>query len=290
MPTLDLTMVEAHIDRLPQFNPEDVWDFKLVRWSGNPLFLARSNSSEQFLIKMCDNPRGVVPDICEREYFCSLLGQGFGLPVVRSWATNTPPKLRAIVEGMRNAPRNLILEKCVVMEFLNGSDLESKRRTDSQSVDEAIRLQARTIESFLAFAYWLGDEDRGLKDVMMVNGELVFIDFGLSGPGRHQGRRGAHPVDRYYREIDPIRMCICEKWSFAGLVIEEVKASLAAQPDIIDHIEAIDQTALRSVVKRSGLNDWISDDLCERVTTLRRDFADWHSKAHQSCPFPPQKR
>jgi hypothetical protein len=234
MHSFDMGDVVGHNSRRPCFTDAS-WTFsRLENPAGNARCVAIHSDGAKILLKICRDPGG-VPEICKREYLCSMLGVGFGLSVVQSWCVPVPSK----IESQLSSDANIIRSECVAMEQLPGRNVGDCLQSSDSASRQTICKQVSEIESLLVFAYWLGDEDRGLGDVMLSDGQIVFIDFGLSGPGNHKSRRGAHPHGGYYKPIDLVRMCVKGKLSFAGLVMEQLKLPISHEPQMVEFIEGL---------------------------------------------------
>lgn len=253
--------------------PQSSKDWKLVPLQHrgvNQSALATSNTHGEWFIKICRDP-GSVPDICEREELASLLGEMAEVPVVDAFCV--PTATFGAVAELFPLALDLMTDRCVAMHRIAGSTVS----LDPEGASRFIRSHPDKLADIFAFSLWIGDEDRGLDDVMLENGSLVLIDNGLSGPGRSSVLRSAHPAECLYRPIDVTRMCFPFKKSFVEFAIRRLSEPnrQLAVPKVIDRIAGLRDTDLEQAVLHSQLPPWMASALVQRRDTLGDDYVKW---------------
>lgn len=230
-------------------------------------------------IKFCYHDNQHILDICEREVFISLLGQMLEIPVVQAWSV--PARLLAAQPPADDG--NLIRDRFVLMPWIAGSTLE---QSQLEAADR-IRADPERVANLFAFLHWVGDEDRGLSDIMLSDGLLVLIDNGLCGPGRDPVLRGAHPSPNDYRDKPHaiIEKCNPGKPSLVAFVLRDVGVSAAdlMRPTVIEEIEALTDSCIRELVRVAGLQQWVADVLILRQQSLHSSYLEWLTQAAQLC-------
>jgi hypothetical protein len=255
-----------------------LWTFRFPPIVANSvLFSASLPDGREWLFKFSRNSQGRTPHICEREVCVSVLGELLGIPIVRSWLVFT---------NSVNAPvgpfdPEHIRDRCVAMQILDGPPAIAEREL---AIDVA-RADPGLVANLFAFCHWIGDEDRGLSDVLIVNRRFVFIDNGLCGPGTHPAMRGSHPFPEHFTPEQLVKKCYPGKPSFVAFVFRVVGISCVqlAAPSVVDVIERLPDDTVDNVIRESGLPQWISQTLNSRKRTLRRDHGDWLNWAHHAC-------
>lgn len=241
--------------------------------------LRSEGDAGSWFIKFCMNVNGRIPDICEREVLISLLGEMLDVPVVSAWSipTNHLPNCQLPKD------RSLIIEKAVVMPWLNGSTIDR----DRAQAEQLVRAAPSRIADLFAFMHWVGDEDRGLVDVFLEQDRLVLIDNGLCGPGRDSLLRGAHPSSgTYHTQPDSVvKMCWPDKASLVAFVLRDVRVSVTEirSPEVIERILALSDAAIQAIVQAAGLGSWVADILILRRELVRASYLEWLAKAVRVC-------
>ena len=93
----------------------------------------------------------------------SLFGRVLEVPVVKAWVI--PSNVIKIPETTAN---DLIRDKCVLQPYIEGATLEQNKIAGALRIG----IQLITVADILAFLHWIGDEDRGLSDVMFSDDQL----------------------------------------------------------------------------------------------------------------------
>ena len=212
-----------------------------------------------------------VQDVYEREEMASILGHLLEVPIVRAWISST--------NGITFLPGNqsgLIRDKCIVMDFLHGHTLLDDRAAAANWV----RNHIRDVADIFAYMHWIGDEDRGLEDIMLVGDELVLVDNGLTGPPVFDSPlRGTHPMVDYFinnpKQI--LKKCFPGKPSFVAFVIRDLRISCEdlKNPGFIDRCVAMNSIDIRGIVEGLGMHPMIADVLDRRRRTLQDEYAEW---------------
>jgi len=239
-----------------------------------------SDKTEWF-IKFCRNTKGRVPDICEREELTYLFGRIFGLPIIRAVVLNNPEKA---IKNTLSLGDDIVKNKCVLLPFIQGSNLKSFFDQSIKKL-EILKHHQESWKNILAFYHWIGEEDRGLTDVMIDNDKIIFIDHGLSGPGHSNRLRSVHPYPEKFKPDDIIRKCFPGKKSLVDFIFKDLGINpkdLYNLP-IINFIEALPEYIISSYVNSLPLIDSNGNDfrkkykyvLIKRQKNLRKDFQDW---------------
>lgn len=232
-----------------------------------------------WFIKFCANVDDRIPDICAREVLISLLGQLLDIPVVPAWSIPAAD----LPDHQLPTDRSLIRDKAVVMPWLNGKTVDR----DKDQAMQLVRTAPDRIADLFAFMHWVGDEDRGLTDVLLEGGRFVLIDNGLCGPGRDSLLRGSHPSPGTYhvRPESLIKMCYPGKPSLVAFVLRDVRISVTEVrcPKVIERIKALSDTTIQAIVQASGLRSWVGDMLILRRELIEASYLEWLAKAVRVC-------
>ena len=147
-------------------------------------------------------------------------------------------------------------------------------------------MRVNEIGNALAFLHWLGDEDRGLTDVMFERDDFVLIDNGLCGPGTHSWLRGYHPTPDAYSRARIILKCYGGgKKSFVEFLLKDlaIDPQLLGGAQMIERIEAFDDDAIAFICTSTGVNAKAGRILMARKLSLRGDYAEWLRQAVKLC-------
>lgn len=278
------TAVQSVISEIEALRPSAAslmaTDIKEVRSHGN-FFVSPLPPLDKFIYKLCDNPDGRVPDIIRREVFASLVLTSLGCNVPKSWLFQHRDTLDLrFLYSKWEAPADRIQDEFVVMERLNGVSVARmvSQHQGTQRIQEQLGMSSSKCVDLLVASYWLGDEDRGLEDVMIVDDQWYFIDFGLSGPGRSDRIRSAHPEPQCYHHKQKTLRC------YGGKGISFIEFVSKVYEDLIDRInrsimvqeiEGIAQEEIMLAVEYSQLDNQVTETLLRRQEALRQDIVEW---------------
>jgi hypothetical protein len=210
----------------------------------------------------------------EREALTSLLGRLVDVPAVDAWVVPLSLFPAVILPGRDEPEAPLVRDRCVVMPFLDGATAAS----DPAGAIAAVGLAPAAAGDLLAFMHWIGDEDRGLDDVMAVGGRLLLIDNGLCGPGRPEsGLRGYHPLWEAFDAGAKLRKCYGGKRAFVEFVLRDAGLPHAtfAGPPVIGRIQSLASETIRRVVGHLGLHARVAAVLAERTRHLAHEYEQW---------------
>jgi hypothetical protein len=224
----------------------------------------------QYFLKLSMH-NGLVHDICEREEMASIFGHLLGVPIVRAWACSTsgivfPPGI----------PNGFILHKCAVMDFLDGCAMAA----DRVAAEIWVRNHIRVVADIFAYMHWIGDDDRGLEDIMMVENKLLLVDNGLTGPPVFESPlRSSHPsrASLAKNTKQMLKKCYPGKPSFVAFVIRDLRVSCDELrfPDFIDRCLAMDSNDIQGIIEGLGMKPSIANVLDSRRRTLPDEYAEW---------------
>ncbi len=267
-------------DEIRQFAP-----FPLGLPGQNIKFFAKSQSG-MWLVKFCRNDYDRVPEVCEREAMTSLFGLLLGVPAVEAWVVPTPKLATNPVQHIRDW--DLIQDRFVLMRYV---DQEPAGSFEENPTAGALRVKSRINEigNALAFLHWLGDEDRGLTDVMFERDEFVLIDNGLCGPGTDNRLRGYHPTPDAFSRARIILKCYGGgKKSFVEFLLKDlaIDPHLLGGRQMIERIEAFDDDPIALICALTGVNAAAGRILMARKHSLRNDYAEWLQQAVELCREP----
>jgi hypothetical protein len=273
-------VLQRHEEDRPRSDGLAVLKTTRLNLTGHNIKYRGDGGGHSWFIKFCKDHEKKREDICEREVLVSLFGQVLGIPIVKAWMVSADSI--AAVQTLPDDP-TLIRHKCVVMEWLEGPTLMN----DLDAATKTVRSNTGCIANLLAFMHWIGDEDRGLNDVILDEGQLVLIDNGLCGPGGDDVLRGAHPDCGVFwgNRVALLTKCYPHKGSFVEFVLSHVAISTSSlqRATVIDNIQNLPTDAIRRIVDATGLERWVADELIARQLRLRNDYLDWLSQAAQVC-------
>lgn len=248
----------------------------------NKKFSIRDDGIE-WLIKICDgwgisDPRS-VRDLNEREELFCILAKANGVPVVDCWRIDTRT-LR--FEPTIQWKPNDILQKGVASKFVHAARCpacDSGRFNESQLVE---------LSNVLAFCHWIGDEDRGVEDILWIEGRPCLIDQSLSGPPSHILTKGNECRGTHFQREDRqlfsheqvLKKCPSGKASLVAHLLRYHKAQLP-RPTVLDLIKQTDLSDLAQLVKYYSMPDLVAKQLVDRLDTLDADFWEWQSEAQK---------
>ena len=250
----------------------------------NIKILIKDSKKRKWVVKFCRNTNNRVPDICEREELTYLFGRILRIPMVHLVVDNSENVKKLIPQG-----RDFIRDKYVLMPYISGDNLR-----DFINKGKSLRFlkyNPKTVMNVLVFYHWIGEEDRGLEDVIIYKRKMIFIDHGLAGPGHDKRLRSVHPSPNSYGENDIIRKCFPGKKALVDFIFKDLGINLKSQlePSVIDFIEIMPKFIISSYIKPFKLkdpngNDFRSrykEELINRQKTIRRDFQEWIIKYRQ---------
>jgi hypothetical protein len=271
-----IAFLKEHESRCPTTSDREQWLKKKWDIQGKWMIKATDEKGHQWVVKFCVNHDGKVPESCKREQLISMLGRALGIPVVEAWVIPTNDELIRLVQPLYSQGRSQgIRDHAVLMPFLIGHTIDRVR----QEAIAAVQACPELVSSTFAFMQWVGDNDRGLADVMLCDGKAVLIDNGLCGPGKNRS------IPSYYpHAVSPkgiIRMCVEGKSSFVDFVLKEARipTSSLSNPSVIEQIKGLSHEALKEFVIAAGVESWVADKLDARKATLHTDYQAWLASA-----------
>jgi hypothetical protein len=275
-------VIERHRSRCPsddeirQFEP-----FRLGLPGQNIKFFAKS-SSGSWLLKFCRNNDGRVPEVCEREVMTCLFGQSLGVPTVEAWVVPTWKLSENPVRHNREG--DVIQDRFVLMRYINEEPCGSFAE-DPTAAAERVRSRVPDIGNALAFLHSLGDEDRGVTDVMFERDNILLIDNGLCGPGTDEFLRGYHPTPDLFSRARIILKCYSWKKPFVEFLLEDLTLDpqQLGGSQMLDRIEAFPDDAIALICNSTGVNAAAARVLMTRKQTIKGDYAEWLQQAIELC-------
>ena len=162
-------IIENHHAKMPSLGV--IAQSSMENWfpgGTNPKILATTADNQVWVMKFCNNNHGRIPEICEREVLISLLGKAVGVRVVNAWVIPSKCAL-PILEVNYRKEHHVIQEKIVLMPMLSGNTIAKSRA----QAGELLSNKSDLASDIFAFMHWVGDEDRGLEDMMLVNNEII---------------------------------------------------------------------------------------------------------------------
>ncbi len=217
---------------------------------------------------------GKVFDICEREEMASIFGHLLNIPVVRAWSSLTDG---IVFPSGTETLCNVV--KCVIMDWIDGNSLLQ----DKTAAETVVRSQIQVFADIFAYMQWIGDDDRGLEDIMMVGNKLLLVDNGLTGPPTIDSPlRSAHPgIELFaHNPIQVLKRCVPSKPSFVAFVMRDLRVSCdeLKHPDFIDRCVALHSDDLHGIIEGLGMQPSIANVLDSRRQTLRDEYHEWIEK------------
>lgn len=273
--TLNPNVVLQNWVSKPKYN--NAWTFsKFESGSHNSHYIVNLPREPSLFAKICRH-NSVVQDICEREQFTSMMAEILEVKFVSAWISSIPDGV--LIEQVQP---EYVRDRIVLMDHIHGN-------TASEAPDLSATIlsnQAASIGDLLCFMHWIGDEDRGLNDIMLVNDDFLAIDGGLCGPREESGVfRSAHPHIKSYPPKHILRKCYPKKEpSLVEFVINVVSLDIKQlqDPRIIESINTLHDDSIKQVVDASGLAPYIADIMIDRKKSIAQDFHDWLREAfHQ---------
>lgn len=168
------------------------------------------------------------------------------------------------------------------MPYLDGSNFER----NPIAAAARIGMQLPAAANALAFMHWIGDEDRGLSDVMYSDNTFFLIDNGLCGPGTSTPLRGYHPTPEVYTTDRIILKCYGGgKPSFVEFLLGALQfdAKVFAAPGALQAIEDLSDETIREVVSLVHVDKDVATTLILRRATIRNDYSLWLAQADNSA-------
>jgi len=250
--------------------------------AGQNIKLLAASGCRAWLLKLCRNNNGNVPETCRREALTSLFGTLLDVPVVDAWVV--PISLLAKYTPRQNPDKDLILDEFVLMPLLaNGKSLEQNPCAGAARIG----MQIEKVADVFAFMHWIGDEDRSLSDVMCEGDRIYLIDNGLCGPrpGPTKKLRGYHPTPEVYNERSITLKCYGSKPSFVEFVLKklELADNLLLDPGALHTIAALPDIVIQKVVASVGVDEDVARTLIQRKATIIEDYKAWFAEAVKIC-------
>ena len=272
-------VIRDHTATKPSAEVLKSFRFSPMPGGNNPKCRAEADDGRTYVVKWSKNNLSRVPEINRREMLISILGRLVGVGVVDAWVVRSEflPEY-AFPPDEPQVP--LIRDECVVMPFLQGSTVAQSKPAS------AIRVawNASAIADLFAFMHWIGDEDRGVDDVMLIDDRFVLIDNGLCGPGAPEsGLRGYHPnwEDFRHNSEAKVKKCYPGKPSFVAFVLRDLALPMdfIPLPSAIDRIMTITDEAIREIATHCRVASSVSGELIHRKAHLAIEYREWFSQA-----------
>lgn len=245
----------------------------------NYKYLAIDPDGTKWLVKVGKSTYHRSPEMCERELLVSLFGKVLAVPVVDAWIILTD-----WLQGLQipDDPE-AIKDRCVLMPWLAGSTVEEKR----PAAAAWIATNTAATADILGLMWWMGDEDRGLTDVMLSDRRLILIDNGLCGPGLDPKLRGYHPTPEAYGREQIVKMCNSSKPSFVEFVLRdcELDHGLFATPNVLQRISEFDEGVIKEVTQAAKVSDYVAPILIDRKREVQSDYGSWFREASALCKW-----
>lgn len=250
---------------------------KVETKSKNLIYEAIDKSQQKWIIKAMGQDSG-AEDIDSREELTFLIGRLVGMNIPRTLKIE-----RSLVKNLDDFDDITSMHKLVAVRYIDGSVAS---RVDGSIFPTAFTTDV--VSNIFAFYLWIGDEDRGLDDVVIDSSNKAWlIDHGLTGPNGSTILRSAHPHESDYEEEPSakILMCFPRKKSLLQKCLDS-KISPVVNPEMIDRIKSLDELSLTRVVNSFRLvnrkgqpftSQYISI-LLDRQKTLTTDYSDWLSR------------
>lgn len=273
-------IIREYWDALPPDDEVRTFNLQSMPVAGHNKKFRVESASGSWLVKFCHHDAWRVPEICRREAMVSLFGKLLDVPVVDAWV------LRADLLG-ENIPElvpenELILDEFVLMPLLNGKSVEE----DQEGGASRLRMQSGRVGDAFAFMHWIGDEDRGLADVMYEGERFLLIDNGLCGPGQGPKLRGYHPDPAAFSAERVVLKCYgggkMSLVEFAFYHLEAEQRSLA-EPSALQRITELQDHVIEQVVASLGINMAVATTLIQRKATITADYHAWFTEAITTC-------
>lgn len=241
---------------------------------------AMQDQDTDWLIKISDgwgdDPRS-VNDLNEREELFCILAKANGIPVIDCWRIDTR---ELAFEAEVQWKKNDIRDKAVASRFVHA---ERCAACENGHFNES---QLRDLCNVLTFCHWIGDEDRGMEDVLWLEGRPCLIDQSLSGPPSNQYIRGSRCRGTHFQRNDPdlfspeqiIKKCPSGKPSLVAHLLRDHRVQLPI-PSALGLIQRTDLSELAEVVEYYSISTRVTEQLAERLKTLDNDFRIWQNHA-----------
>lgn len=240
----------------------------------NAHYIVEAGRFSELFCKVCRHD-DVVQDICEREQFASMAAKVVGVSFARAWVV----KLDGIIfQEQRDSA--FVQDRCVLSEFVTGRQISKGCEPDI----ELIKSVPNQIADIYAFLHWLGDEDRGVTDLLVTPEHLTLIDGGLCGPRKGETQlRGAHPYPEKYTDLQVLKKCYPGKPSVIRIAINDagIPKPELEQTLVIERIQSLRDSDIRELVQFCKLNDYVADTLIKRRQTISDDYANWLNEAYE---------
>jgi hypothetical protein len=245
----------------------------------NVKFLMQDRKGKKWVVKVCRNTGGRVPDICEREKTTFLFARLLGLSVVDTFILPSDCFSKLIP-----ADGDFIKNKVVALPYIESKNIKEFVATNN-IISRSLFSDSNDVANIFAFYDWIGDEDRGTEDFLVrIRDKKVFlIDHGLSGPGQSKLLRSAHPYPENYNADAIIKKCYPGKDSFFDYIFLTIGINVnnLCNPPIIKLIKNIPNFIIRRYSKNSRILDYehFALELATRKNNIDRDYKKWLEEA-----------
>jgi len=267
-------IIEDYWGARPSDQEIRTFDLRPFPAGGHNVKFRATSATGTWIIKFCRHDDQRVPEVCRREAMASLFGRIVSVPVVDAWVLPAD-----LIERHRpEQDGQLILDEFVLMREVKGKAFEENRLAGAARIG----MQAESVGDVLAFMHWIGDEDRGLADVMYEGNNFLLIDNGLCGPGNNPKLRGYHPDPNAFSHDRVIMKCYGGgKQSFVEFIIKEVEFNVQRlqEPAVLRRIGGLDDGVVKEVVERLGIDVPVAKTLIERRSTIAADYDSWLAEA-----------
>lgn len=230
-----------------------------------------------------------VTQAVNREVMVSRLGLLLDLPVLQSWHfpgelifKKLPLEANSYTIGKNIEPHSFVLSP-----YLTGTTIADNR----EEAEQWIKNNLSSVADILAFMHWIGDEDRSINDLMLVDDELILIDNGLCGPRNGERElRSYHPSPLDFSAQQIIKKCHPGKPSFVDFLfgVLGLSTEVFMSPGVIGKILAIDTKKIAQIVADCGLSQETINTLVNRRITLQSDYHRWLDDVGKLFPPKPQ--
>jgi hypothetical protein len=237
----------------------------------NPRGIATSIDNRKTVIKWERTANGQVPDILKREEFFSILGRTLCLPVIEIW------RIKLQIKCDQAETDDLIQTEAIAMPFADSRDLGS---IDSSQRGYILKSQTPTsLANLLVFSHWIGDDDRGIQDVVLFDNIVTYIDLGMCGPphpSMNSPLRSTHPGHLAYNKTAIWQKCNPHKQSLVSQILSYCPQTFDVNsPPAINKIELLANDDIHTIAKFSEIEPYIADELILRKKTLHDEYLEW---------------
>lgn len=145
----------------------------------NILLRVVSDLGSEWILKFCRSSDDIAHEVCKREELTSLFGSLLDVPVGNAWVI--PSSIISTDLIQQETYTDLIRDEFVIMPLYEGQTISDSKETAKIVARKCVS----DVANMFGFMHWLGDEDRGLDDIMFKKDEyeceIILIDNGLCG-------------------------------------------------------------------------------------------------------------